>query len=153
MEYATQLGMQIRAVWDMVEHMTLQDSTCDVYTCADSSNSIPANTCWMKSSESSHDHYYVSPCSDQTKPVCPLPPLSTEQGLCEAIPNIPGQYALPGEKCDSIEYICFANQPCLNGICQGIEEGQECPMNLSCNPGLYCTGNPPTCTPQIAMGQ
>lgn len=84
--YATQEGIQNRAVWEMVEYMTEPaQETCDRYKCAETTDQIPPGSCWIKIARIDGDEYKVTPCTDPTKPMCPMPPFSTSEGICEAV--------------------------------------------------------------------
>ena len=95
---------------------------CDIYSCAKDndlevpsscstngySGGVPSGACWIRNLCSGYDEYFVTPCAEKAKPVCPMPPSNTIKGLCEAKPDPSFLTAFPGEKCDHDDYhVCF----------------------------------------------
>ena len=99
MQYLTQQGKQMSPVWKMVQDMVAPaTSKCDTYTCSTAQHNVDVGACWLRIL-GDYDQYYVTPCTDVTKPICPMPPsVLFIDGMCEAVPDPAVSTAYPGEK-------------------------------------------------------
>lgn len=119
----------------------LETMHCQEYTC-DTHNIVPDGSCIVLQNST----YHLSTCKNTTLSHCDI-----VTGRCTAPTVEPVVRAWPGEFCNNSTVNCTFGT-CLNQICVGKVDNEDCTSHNFCNPGLMCNSTF-KCTPLLAAGQ
>lgn len=101
---------------------------CPMYLCKGSKQHFTENTCVAYL----EGNYYVGDCKSGN---C-SPAFGSSNSTCSLETDLRVLTSYPGTKCNS-SLECFS-QFCDQGVCKGLEKGQQCASNYDCGPGLFC---------------
>lgn len=106
----------------------VQTEECKKYVCVEN---LPDNTCIKDESE---NKVFIQRCLDDTK-FCPF--MSNKDGIVECVSRT-GYHprSFPGGECNK-DSTCISGS-CMDGICKGFENNEECSHHKDCYYGNAC---------------